>query len=92
MPDLQRALREELAIAWIRATSPLRRLFERLIRDGIPPPTTFQGLPPGQFPPIDAIKDELFGRTDGPRAGSSLVDAEIVHGIRIRSRGDPGAR
>jgi hypothetical protein len=83
------ALRAELAAAWFCTTAPLKRLFESVVRDGIPPPTSVQGLPPGQFPPIDAIKDELFGLNLRPRGAP--LEGDAVPGVRIRSRGERGA-
>lgn len=85
------ALQTELVMAWRWATFPLKRLFESAIRDGIPPPTTFEGLPPGQFPPIDAIKDELFGSSAHRHRGTPL-GGQVVQGVRIPPRPDDRAR
>lgn len=79
------ALREEFALAWIWASSVFRNLLERVIRDGIPPSRTFQGLPSGQFPPIEAIKDELFGRTGRERATAAPFEGNVVSGVRLPS-------
>ena len=83
--DFHGAVRAELAMVWIWATAPLKRLFMSVIKDGIPPPTTMQGLPPGQFPPIDAIRDELFGRF-APSAAP--LEGEAARGIGIEPRGE----
>ena len=73
MAGFYAALRTELAAAWICATAPLKTLFESVLRDGIPPPTTLQGLPPGQFPPLDDLKDELIGQAERPTATGRLT-------------------
>jgi hypothetical protein len=85
------ALQAELVMAWRWAVFPLKRLFESAIRDGIPPPTTFEGLPPGQFPPIEAIKDELFGSSRRGRHRTSL-GGDVVQGVRIPPRPEDRAR
>jgi hypothetical protein len=87
LEDYYRAVRADLAMIWVWAIAPLKWLFEAAIRDGIPPPVTFQGLPPGQFPPIDAIKDELFGA--GPvRGGAQPFRRNVAPRVRIPSRSD----
>jgi len=86
--NFHHALLEELQMARLWAASLLRRLFEATIRDGIPPPTTFEGLPPGQFPPIDAIKDELFGRPARDRGHPRPFERDVAPGVRILPRGN----
>jgi len=86
--DYYRAVRADLAAAWVWAVAPLKWLFEATVRDGIPPPTTFEGLPPGQFPPIDAIKDELLGRTGHDRSAARPFERDLALGARIPSRRD----
>lgn len=79
---------DELTMAWRWAVAPLNRLFEAVIRDGIRPPTTFEGLPPGQFPPIDAFKDELFGRPDRGQRSAAAFETKVAPGVRISARAD----
>jgi hypothetical protein len=77
------ALTAPVISAWAWAVRQLKALFEALVREGIDPPTTFEGFPPGQFPPIDAIKDELFGRSDRGRGRTVSFDIKSAPGVRI---------
>jgi hypothetical protein len=86
-------LMAEWALAWAWAADPVRRLFRAAIREGIRPPTSFDGLPPGQFPPIDAIKDELFGRPRPRRGTAAPFRVDAAPGTHIPPRDDhPGVR
>ncbi len=86
--DWAGALTAELAFARAWVVARLEALFEALVREGINPPTTFEGLPPGQFPPIDAIKDELFGRHDRDRPRTAVFEMNTAPGVRIAPRAD----
>jgi hypothetical protein len=72
--SLYRGLSTEatLILAW--AFAPVRRFLETLLREGARPPTIFPGLPPGQFPPIGALRDELRPFSEDDRAGAAIFD------------------
>lgn len=84
-------LMAEWALAWAWAVAPLKRLFRAAVRDGIRPPTTFEGLPPGQFPPVDAIKDELLGRPRARRGSAAPFKVDAAPGVHIAPRDDDRA-
>ena len=72
--SLYRGLSTEVAMILIWAFSPMRRFLETLLREGVRPPTIFPGLPPGQFPPIGALRDELRPHAEDDRAGPAVFD------------------
>ena len=82
------ALMDEWALAWTWAAAPVERLIRAAIRDGIRPPTSIEGLPPGQFPPIDALEDELFGRPARNHRSAAAFEMKAAPGVRISARAD----
>jgi hypothetical protein len=83
--SLYRGLSTEVAMILSWAFSPIRRLLETLLGEGAGPPTIFPRLPPGQLPPIDALRDELRSHS-----GNDPTSSAVFGKARWPDAGIPG--